>query len=274
MITVNQMPYERAFFPDGTQRLKIDPDLSKVSIGWYYENDSELFTVLAIAQSYRELGVLVSLFLPYIPNARMDRVKSKAEVFTLKVFARLINQAGFTKVTVLDAHSNVAPALLDRVRSVDVAGVIRQAALQYLPEDLILYFPDEGSKKRYADLFPEYRFVTGMKVRDWSTGQIKGLQVLCDGVELEGKTILMIDDIIAYGGSFYYSALKLKELGAGKIYAYATHTENSVLDEEKGTLLKLLNNKTVERLFTTNSVFTGNRDDIQVTEVQSYEETN
>ena len=59
----------------------------------------------------------------------------------------------------------------------------------------------------------------------------------------------------------------LKEAGVGKIYAYATHTENSILDREKGTLIKSLENNTVERLFTTNSLFSGKHDKITVLEV-------
>ena len=82
--------------------------------------------------------------------------------------------------------------------------------------------------------------------------------------DFKGKTVLMIDDIISYGGSLYYSALKLKELGVGKIYAYATHTENSVLDPEKGTLIKLLRNGTIEKLYTTNSIYTGNEEKIEI----------
>ena len=65
----------------------------------------------------------------------------------------------------------------------------------------------------------------------------------------------------------YYSALKLKELGAKDIYAYATHTELSVLDENKGTLIKLLNDGTVKKLFTTDSIYNGNHKKIEVVDL-------
>ena len=74
----------------------------------------------------------------------------------------------------------------------------------------------------------------------------------------------LFNSVISYGGSFKYSADKLKELGASKIYAYATHTENSVLDREKGTLIKSLEDGTVERLFTTDSLFTGEHEKITI----------
>ena len=85
--------------------------------------------------------------------------------------------------------------------------------------------------------------------------------------KIVGMNVLMVDDIIAYGGSLYYSAKELKRIGANNIYAYATHTENSILDPEKGTLIKLLEDGTVKRLFTTDSLFTGEHDKIEVMEV-------
>lgn len=67
----------------------------------------------------------------------------------------------------------------------------------------------------------------------------------------------MVDDIISYGGSLHYSAAELKKCGVGEIYAYATHVENSVLNEDKGTLINDLNDGTVLQLFTTDSIYKG-----------------
>lgn len=122
----------------------------------------------------------------------------------------------------------------------------------------------DGAAKKYEDLFKGFKTVYGVKHRDWETGKIQGLEVITNGIDLKDKTVLMWDDIISYGGSMYHSALKLKELGVDKIYAYASHTENSILDKEKGTLIKLLEDGTVERLFTTSSLFTGEHEKIMV----------
>ena len=166
----------------------------------------------------------------------------------------------------MDAHSNVSTALLNNCFCEAPEDYI-ESALTSLPDDTVLYFPDAGAAKRYTELFPNKMFCYGEKKRDWKTGKILGLEIRTNGMDLENKTVLMIDDIISYGGSFYYSAKALKEEGAGKIYAYATHTENSVLDKEKGTFLKALEDGTVERLFTTNSLFKGNHERIEILEV-------
>ncbi len=267
MISINGKKVDIARYPDGTPRLYADCPDTEVEITWKYGGEEELFSLLALARSYKDRGCRLGLRLPYIPNARMDRVKNPEEVFTLKVFCGLINGAGFDWVEVLDAHSPVSLALLERARQMDISRVIRKAVLDKMPEDLVLYFPDEGSQKRYGDCFPEYPFAWGMKKRDWRTGRIQGLEIVNNGLDLRGKTLLMIDDIIAYGGSLYHSALGLKSLGAGEIFAYATHTENSVLHPEKSRLRRLLEEGEVRRLYTTDSLFTGEHPCIEVMEV-------
>lgn len=264
-------------FPDGTPRINLDVKNIKedeydgrpcILIDWFYENNDEMFYLMLIKKHLERhlTNVDYYLFMPYIPNARMDRVKNDDEVFTLKYFCDFINSLNFSRVYVLDAHSDVSTALLNNCKNDNPRDYIKDAIRQ-ISDDIVLYFPDAGAAKRYSDLFPEIMYCYGEKKRDWKSGKILGLDIRNNGIDLNGKTVLMIDDIIAYGGSLFYSANALKEVGVDKIYAYATHTENSILDREKGTLIKSLENNTVERLFTTNSLFSGKHDKITVLEV-------
>lgn len=264
-------------FPDGTPRINLDVENIKedeydgspcILIDWFYENNDEMFYLMLIKKHLERhlTNVDYYLFMPYIPNARMDRVKNDDEVFTLKYFCDFINSLNFSRVYVLDAHSDVSTALINNCENDSPRDYIKDAIRQ-ISDDIVLYFPDAGAAKRYSDLFPDIVYCYGEKKRDWKSGKILGLDIRNNGIDLTGKTVLMIDDIIAYGGSLFYSANALKEAGVDKIYAYATHTENSILDREKGTLIKSLENNTVERLFTTNSLFSGEHDKITVLEV-------
>ena len=287
MIKIDDQKIEVKHFPDGTQML-LDVDMTairgrslpfypdRIVIDWYYESDEECMTLWYLINHIRKYDnkVMVELYLRYIPNARMDRTKEMKEVFTLKYFAEFINMMNFDHVYVLDPHSNVSTALIDRVVELEVTKSIN-AVLYKLDmrniNNLAVYFPDAGAMKRYKDLplLKNKTMFYGEKMRDWKTGVITGLCIYDrDGQRLEeisnDTNVLMIDDIISYGGTLAYSADKLKELGVGRIFAYASHTENSVLDEEKGTLLKRLKAGVVEKVFTTNSLINKESDYIEV----------
>lgn len=288
MIKLNNTIINQNQFPDGSLRILDFPYQvikENNNIVWKYESDAELFTLICVVKQIRSLFYVdgkpksLNLVLPYIPHARMDRVKDdKVEVFTLKFFCEIINSLEFDNVFALDPHSNVSLALINHIRTYDVEQFITWAIDDIEGKDIdggekyagktVIYFPDEGAMKRYRDLdiFTGRTLLYGKKVRDWKTGQIKGLTIHYEsgeevlsgnglGLPLKEQVILMIDDIISYGGTLAYSADALKDLGASAIYAYASHTENSVLDEEKGTLLKRLNDGTVDELFTTNSIY-------------------
>lgn len=264
-----------------------------IAIFWNYEDDSELFALKCIVKHIRNMYPAreIYLYLPYIPHARMDRVEDDYTVFTLKWFCEEINSMNFDVVFVLDAHSNVSLALLDRVQKTPVTGFIYEAIskcsksgnLEAKPQ-VVLYFPDDGAYKRYRHICDtlstgdedggeNFIKIYGSKVRDWKTGKIQSLDIKTEQgspydineiAKNPNVCVLMIDDIVSYGGTMYYSALKLKEMGFQNIFAYASHTENSVLDREHGTLIKLLDDGTVKKLYTTNSIFTGKHPSIEI----------
>lgn len=278
MIKINGEVVNVEKFPDGTPRINLDTDSIEEDeyngclclwIEWFYENNDEIFYLLLVKKHLEKYFTNVNyyLFMPFIPNGRMDRVKNNDEVFTLKYFCEFINSLNFSAVYVLDAHSDVSTALLNNCLCDNSKEYIERAIQKIGMRNLVLYFPDAGAAKRYSDLFPEIMYCYGEKKRDWKTGKILGLDIKTNGIDLSDKAVLMIDDIIAYGGSLHYSALELKNLGVNEIYAYATHTENSILDKEKGTLIKSLENGIVKRLFTTNSLFTRKHEKIEVFEL-------
>lgn len=234
-------------FPDGTLALKLDALYIGESpiVSWHYESDAELLTLYCIARHLQYNHA--SLYMPYIPNARMDRVKDDEDVFTLKYFAEIINSMKFNAVHVMDAHSPVSLALIDGVIHTSATDFLISELIDQIDSDnLVLFFPDEGSLKRYAVDKPLDR-TFGIKERDWKTGKITNLRIADEEI-VKDKDILIIDDICSKGGTFYHSAKKLKELGANDIYLYATHLENSVND---GDLIK---SDLFKKFYATNSM--------------------
>lgn len=249
-------------FPDKTQCIRIPFELleeEEYTIEWKYEGDEELATLLYITKHLGD-AKKKTLILPYIPNARMDRVKNSDEVFTLKYFCEFINSLKFVSVYVNDPHSDVSMALLDNVTSGISTCEMVLTVLDKIDKngDMILYFPDNGAAKRYGNALKR-PFCYGSKTRDWRTGEILGLDIITNGIYIPGKDVLIIDDICSKGGTFYYSALKLKEYGANDIYLYVTHCENTIKD---GELLK--DNGLIKKIFTTDSIYSLDEEKVEV----------
>jgi ribose-phosphate pyrophosphokinase len=260
MIKVENIIIETNHFPDNTLLVKaLDGRVaygSVINFEWKYENDAELFTLICLRKHYSQARAI--LWLPYCPHARMDRVKTDNDVFTLKYFAEVINSLNFMKVNILDPHSNVCTALLNNVNVLSPKQHIIQAIENCNPD--LLFYPDEGAMKRYSDMtWTKYAF--GIKRRDWATGQIQGLDVAGSIDKIKDSKILIVDDICSRGGTFYHSAKKLKELGAKEIYLYITHCENTILEGE------LLTSGLIEKVYTTNSIFTKEHEKIEVFEI-------
>lgn len=239
MIKINNEIIKPEYFPDGTMKFNIVcfPFDDFIKIEWYYDSENELLQLVYIVNHVHDISpdIKICLIMPYIPNARFDRTVEVDEVFTLKFFANIINSLNFDSVEVLDPHSHVSEALFDRL-SVQVPDIYIKEVFNKLPNDTMLFFPDEGSVKRYSSL-PKYcgPYAFGIKRRNWLTGAIEGLDIVGDTEKIKRRNILIVDDICSKGGTFYHSALKLKKLGATNIYLYVTHCENSIYD---GELLK------------------------------------
>lgn len=260
----NKFVIEQNHFPDGTLRLSV-PNCYPMQISWYYDNDEELITLIYLVKHLRNLDYgfanTISLFMPYVPNARMDRTEDGKNVFTLKYFAETINGLNFEEVRIFDPHSTVTTALIDRAIVVApfslLGNAVDEMCRESSDENFTIFYPDAGSVKRYSGAIKK-PYVFGNKVRDWNTGEIKGLDVIGDMEIIKDHNILIVDDICSKGGTFYHSAKKLKELGAKDIYLYVTHCENTVLQGE------LIRSGLVKRIFTTDSIYTAEHELIKV----------
>lgn len=267
MIKIDGQPIEIGSFPDGTIFVKYDTmgrqKVGHAKLTWYYENDREFLTLMYLVNHLRAHDVNdIYLYMPYIPNARMDRVKNPEDVFTLKYFAELLNSLYLTRVEVLDPHSSVSEALINNLCIIPPKEYIsetlgRIAPYDHFKKNIVMFYPDSGAMSRYSGMV-NLPYAFGIKRRNWETGVIEGLDVAGAADQIAGKDILIVDDICSRGGTFLHSAKKLKELGANDIYLFISHCENTILEGE------LLKGDLIKRVYTTNSIFTKSHEKIEV----------
>lgn len=238
-------------FPVGETKIILDDfltDKDKYTIRWYYESDSEIFTVIALKDYLDSLkpnaGVILDV--PYLPYARMDRTDKEA--FTLKTFAKLINQCGFAKVKVQDIHSNVSLALIDRVENVNWTSY-SPLAWKVTSSDVVVY-PDATAEKRYSkEINKPFGSILCIKDRDFDTGKIKSIIPVTDldpNKDWSNTKFIMVDDLCSYGGTFDLAISEIR-----KTFKTAQHFELIVGHLEKSYLSgKLKDNPYFKELWT------------------------
>lgn len=166
------------------------------------------------------------LLMPYVPYARQDRVAVPGEALSLKVFCGLINSLNFASVEIWDPHSDVTPALLDRVRIKPTGELMRQAFTAENSNQLLttctFVAPDVGARKRVAALAKEFGVaaIYADKVRDPLTGALSGAQVIG---AIPDTPLLVVDDICDGGGTFTSLAQVLQTKTNQPLYLYVTH---------------------------------------------------
>lgn len=269
MIFVNDKEVKIEHFLSGEQRINnvdfiekdneyYDNEFYSYNVCWKYDNDEELVSLIYICEHIKENnGILLNLYMPYIPNARMDRVYNKEkEIFTLKYFTKIINNLGFKRVIVENPHSDVSISLLNNVYVDNQVFIedIERTLKDIDSKNILLFYPDAGAMKRYNKILDK-DFLYAEKIRNWHTGEIEDLKIIGE-IPKENFDVLIIDDICSKGGTFYYSAKKLKEFGVNNIYLYISHCENSILEGEFGKeKVNLLETDLIKKVYTTTSIF-------------------
>lgn len=244
MLIFNRKEVKFGQFPNGETNLKF----SQLSIAkkdntvfLKFESDQDLFNLYIFKQYFDSIGAKLSLYILYMPYSRMDRLND-FYTFNLKFVAKFINDLKFKTVTVVDAHSDVTMAVLDRASHDSYTSVLFNQFRKEVSEFVVM-FPDAGAEKRYSKSFC-YPTVVGSKERDFSNGNIIKFNI--SGADVAGKDVVIIDDLCSKGGTFVGAAKALKEAGAKDIYLIVTHCENTVWEGELFAHIK--------KVYTTNSI--------------------
>lgn len=204
--------------PERVREVRIDADL---------RNSDDIMRLLMLTDALRRMmpaRAPLHLRIPYVPYARQDRVCNPGEALSAQVFSRLINAQGYDSVAILDPHSDVIGALLERVRIIQPS--VPAAALAARPEfaaGLALVCPDAGARKRtraVAKALGAQHIVHADKQRDLASGRI--LEMTLAG-PVPDLPLLVVDDICDGGATFVELAAVLRRHTDRPLSLYVSH---------------------------------------------------
>lgn len=232
--TLSKGSYTVFKFPTGEIQVTLSPKfLNKnyvfeafpITITGSILSSDNLIELLQLNNALNSAGVnynLIRLVMPYCAYSRQDRICNAGESFSLKVFAQLINSCNFASVTTWDNHSDVSTALINNCTNIHVKDLIEPVSNN---EYDYLVSPDAGANKKVFALSQSIKIpmIRADKIRDTATGNIIDTQVYTTKEQIEGKRLLIVDDICAGGRTFKELAQKLKSIADCDIDLYVTH---------------------------------------------------
>ena len=232
MIKVNDIEIKFDKFPNG-ETLVDTKVLNSVESGcridFKWEKDEDILHLVFALRHLLSKGVSnKSIYIYYMPYSRMDRSENGSCYTLLHICYILGGSTGITdKFYVVEPHSDKTTDMLFDAQRINVITPLMQKICSIENIDVICY-PDKGAKARFCDDKVDLPVVYCEKVRDFDTGEIKGLELKSD-IDLNGKNVLILDDLCSKGGTFYYTAKKLKENGVKDVFLGVCHMEKSVM---------------------------------------------
>jgi ribose-phosphate pyrophosphokinase len=204
------------------------------------ENLMELLIMLDAAK--RASAKRVTAVIPYFGYARQDRKDQPRVAITAKLVANLMTVAGADRVITMDLHAAQIQGFFDIPFDHLYASPIFTVLFkdEYKLENLTVVSPDIGGIKlarSYAR-----RLNAGLVVIDKRRPTHNVVEVMNVIGDVEGKNVLLVDDMIDTGGTFVAAARMLKDKGAKEIYGAITHpilSGNSVENIESSPLTKV-----------------------------------
>ena len=204
------------------------------------ENLMELLVMIDVMR--RSSAARVTAVIPYFGYARQDRRPRSARVpITAKVIADMIGAVGADRVLTVDLHADQIQGFFDiPVDNVYASPILLGDVWRQKHENLMVVSPDVGGVVR-ARALAKRLDDADLAIIDKRRPRANVAQVMNIIGDVEGRSCVIVDDLVDTAGTLCAAAAALKEHGANKVVAYSTHpvfsgpaVENiaaSVLDE-------------------------------------------
>ncbi|MDD2372240.1 MAG: ribose-phosphate pyrophosphokinase [Syntrophomonadaceae bacterium] len=211
-------------------------------------NDNLMELLIMIDAFRRASASRINAVIPYYGYARQDRKSKARDPITAKLVSNLIVEAGAQRVVAVDLHANQIQGFFDI--PVDhlpgVPTIAEYLKAQGLNETSVVLSPDVGGVTRARDLAA--KLGAPLAIVDKRRPEPNVSEVMNIIGDVEGKSVIIVDDIIDTAGTLCMAAEAMKEKGALKVYGCCTHPVFS------GPAIDRLSRAPFEEIVVTNTI--------------------
>jgi ribose-phosphate pyrophosphokinase len=211
-------------------------------------NDN-LMELIVLADALRRASASrVTAVVPYFGYARQDRRPRSARVaISARVVADMISAVGIDRVLTVDLHADQIQGFFDSpVDNVYGSPVLLDDIVDQQYENIMVVSPDVGGVVRARAIAKQLD--CDLAIIDKRRERANESQVMNIIGDVEGRTCILVDDMCDTAGTLCKAAKALKDNGAAKVYAYATHPVLS------GPAVENLNNSVLDELVVTDTI--------------------
>ena len=211
------------------------------------ENLMELLVMIDALK--RASASRITAVLPYYGYARQDRRSRSARVpISAKLVASMIEQSGAHRVLTVDLHADQIQGFFDiPVDNVYSSPLLLGDVWRQQYKDLIVVSPDVGGVVR-ARALAKRLDDADLAIIDKRRPKANISEIMHIIGDVDGRTCVLIDDLVDTAGTLCHAATALKKHGATKVVAYCTHAVLS------GNAMKNLNGSVLDELVVTDTI--------------------
>ncbi|WP_292434525.1 ribose-phosphate diphosphokinase, partial [Methylobacter sp.] len=212
-------------------------------------NENLMELLVMIDALHRASASRITAVMPYYGYARQDRRSRSARVpISAKLVAKMIEQAGTDRILTVDLHADQIQGFFDiPVDNVYSSPILLGDVWRQKYKDLIVVSPDVGGVVR-ARALAKRLDDADLAIIDKRRPKANVAEIMHIIGDVDGRSCVLIDDLVDTAGTLCHAAEALKKHGAIKVVAYCTHAVLS------GSALKNINNSELDELVVTDTI--------------------
>lgn len=212
-------------------------------------NENLMELLVMIDALHRASASRITAVMPYYGYARQDRRSRSARVpISAKLVAKMIEQAGADRILTVDLHADQIQGFFDiPVDNVYSSPILLGDVWRQKYKDLIVVSPDVGGVVR-ARALAKRLDDADLAIIDKRRPKANVAEIMHIIGDVDGRSCVLIDDLVDTAGTLCHAAAALKKHGAIKVVAYCTHAVLS------GSALKNINSSELDELVVTDTI--------------------
>lgn len=221
LVIANKNKEKKRYFPDGEVYIML-PEVGKLKTGRVIvlhsgspDPNSGLVELELILQILKDHAIRPEIFFTYFPYCRQDKIFKKGETNAAQsLVKKLVDYYKAKKIYAIDPHFGKMDWVEKRpIVTVSAKAVLVEKAKNDFGPDILFLSPDKGGKRRTGILGLKKERIDSFRIKSFSPE-----------IDVKGRTVGIIDDILLTGGTLLKSCESLKRAGAKEVIALITHS--------------------------------------------------